>query len=84
MLSKRSAAISLISLVRRLLRFRPSRRKQMEREMDEEFHFHLQMEIEKNLKAGLSPKEARRRALISFGGVDIAKEKVREDWNRLF
>ncbi|MCU1333219.1 MAG: hypothetical protein JWM08_2211 [Candidatus Angelobacter sp.] len=36
---------------------------------DEELRFHLEKEVEKNMAAGLSAHEARRQALIAFGGV---------------
>ncbi len=49
-----------------------------ERRMDEEIGFHLEMETEKNLRAGLNPGEARRRALLAFGGVEKYREEVRE------
>lgn len=49
----------------------------VERELDEEMTFHLQMETEKNLRAGMSPREARRRAVLAFGGAERAKEEVR-------
>jgi hypothetical protein len=42
----------------------------MEEDLAEELQFHLQNEIEKNVKAGLTPEEARYAALRSFGGVD--------------
>ena len=54
------------------------RRDAVERELDEELAFHLEMETEKNLRAGMNPEEARRQAAIKFGGVDRYKEKVRE------
>ncbi len=54
------------------------RREAVEAELEEELSFHLEMETEKNLRAGMSPKEARRQAAITFGGVERYKEKVRE------
>ena len=54
------------------------RRRAGESELDEEFRFHLEMEIEKNLRAGMSPEEARRRAQVVFGGVDRHKEAMRD------
>jgi len=54
------------------------RRDAVERELDEELAFHLEMETEKNIREGMSPEEARRQAAIEFGGVDRYKEKVRE------
>src|SRR6185369_3914769 len=43
-----------------------------------EFESNLQLHIEDNLRAGMSPDEARRAALVRFGGVDAAKEAVRD------
>src|SRR5215467_9459419 len=47
-------------------------------ELDEEMAFHLDREAEKNVAAGMSPEEARRRAMVAFGGVQSAKENCRE------
>jgi putative ABC transport system permease protein len=44
----------------------------------EEFAFHLELEVEKNIREGLSPEEARRRALLTFGGVERHKDAVRD------
>ncbi len=49
-----------------------------EREMNEEIESHLAMQIEENLKKGMSPAEARLSALRSFGGVEQAKEIFRD------
>jgi len=49
-----------------------------EREFAEELESHLALHIEDNLRAGMSPEEARRRALIKLGGVTLAKELRRE------
>jgi len=54
-------------------------RARAEAELDEELRFHLEMEIEKYLAAGLAPAEARRRALVAFGGVERAKEACRDE-----
>src|SRR5437763_3057403 len=40
------------------------------RRVDEEFDFHLDMEAEKHVRAGLAPTEARRRALAAFGDAE--------------
>lgn len=53
------------------------RQKDRERELAEELEGHLQMHIEDNLRAGLTPEEARRQALIKLGGVEPTKEKYR-------
>ena len=50
----------------------------IESEMDKELSFHLEMEIEKNIKRGMSAKEARNLALRSFGGVERIKEECRD------
>jgi putative ABC transport system permease protein len=55
------------------------RRGRVEEELDEEVRFHLEMEIEKNLRAGMTPEEARRVARLRFGGVEQVKEEVREE-----
>jgi hypothetical protein len=51
-----------------------------ERGMDEELRFHVEMETQANLKRGLGPEEARRGALVSFGGVERVKEECRDSW----
>jgi len=53
-------------------------KKKVERELDEEMRFHVEMEAEKHVRRGLSPEEARREALKSFGGVDKFKDEVRD------
>jgi putative ABC transport system permease protein len=53
-------------------------RKRREREFAEELASHLAFHIEDNLRAGISPEEARRRALIKLGGVALTKELYRE------
>ncbi|NOT59602.1 MAG: ABC transporter permease [Acidobacteria bacterium] len=53
-------------------------RKQREREFAEELESHLAFHIEDNLRAGMSPEEARRRALIKLGGVTLTQELHRE------
>src|SRR5271167_2142767 len=47
-------------------------------EVDEELQFHLERQIEANIAAGMSPQEARRQAVIAFGGVERAREECRE------
>lgn len=50
----------------------------IDRELDAEVAAHLEFAIEENLRRGLSPEEARRQALIRFGGMQQAKERHRE------
>src|SRR5262245_54845521 len=54
-------------------------REAMERGMDEEMRFHIEQQTEKNIRAGMSPDEARRAALLSFGGMERFKEEAREE-----
>ena len=49
-----------------------------QQEMDEELRFHLEKQVELNILSGMTPEEARRRALIDFGGVQQTREAVRE------
>jgi predicted permease len=49
-----------------------------ERELDEELAFHLLRETEENVARGMTPEEARRAALVRFGGVEKTKEESRE------
>ena len=51
-----------------------------ERELREELEAHFQMHVEDNLRAGMSPAQARREAVLRFGGVESAKEAVRSGW----
>lgn len=44
----------------------------------DEFAFHLAMETEKLVARGLSPEEARRQAVLAFGGVEAAREETRD------
>jgi len=49
-----------------------------DRELAEEMESHLQMQIEDNLRAGMTPDEARRAALLKSGGLEPAKEAYRD------
>ena len=54
------------------------RRRSAERELSEELSQHIELETEKNVRAGLSGAEARRRALLAFGGLDAHSEVMRD------
>ncbi len=54
------------------------RREEMEKELDEELRFHLEKEVEQNLRRGMSAEEARRVAFVSLGGVEKMKEESRD------
>ena len=47
-------------------------------EVDEELQFHIEHQVELNLAAGMSSDEARRQALIAFGGRERTREQCRE------
>ena len=52
--------------------------KRRETELNDEFEFHIQMLTEENLRRGIAPVEARRLALVTFGGLEAAKESYRD------
>jgi len=54
------------------------RRRGLEKDLDDELRSHLEMAIEINLRKGMSPADARREALRSFGGVEQTKEIYRD------
>jgi len=49
-----------------------------DRELSAELESHLQLHIDDNLRAGMSPQEARRRAIIKLGGIESTKESYRD------
>ncbi|HKO14609.1 MAG TPA: ADOP family duplicated permease [Gemmatimonadaceae bacterium] len=54
------------------------RRRGADAELDAEVRFHIDMETERNVRAGLPPAEARRVALARFGGVQQVREEHRD------
>jgi predicted permease len=54
------------------------RKQPLDRELDAEMALHLEMAIEEKVRSGLSPAEARRQALVQFGGVQQAREQHRQ------
>jgi predicted permease len=64
--------MALMTMLRGLLQ-----RRRAEREIDDELAFHVEMETQANIGRGMAPEEARRAALLAFGGVVQAKETVR-------
>jgi putative ABC transport system permease protein len=46
--------------------------------LDEEIRFHIDQQTEKNLRAGMTPVEARRQAFVKFGGTERTKESMRD------
>ena len=59
--------------LRSLLRLR-----RVEGELDEELQFHIEQKTEEGIAEGLSPAEARSRALRAMGGLDQRKEEIRD------
>ena len=49
-----------------------------ERELAAELESHLQLHIDDNIRAGMSPQEARRVAVMKLGGVEQTKEAYRD------
>src|SRR5919106_372205 len=50
----------------------------VERELEEELAFHIERETQKHIAAGLSPSEARTRAITRFGPVPLAADQCRD------
>ena len=50
----------------------------LERDLDEELRFHLEMRIEEYVRGGMSPCEARRKAFTRFGSQISIKERTRD------
>jgi predicted permease len=53
-------------------------RQTLEDRLDDEIRFHVEQQTEKNRRAGMAPDEARRHALIRFGGVEPMRERTRD------
>jgi predicted permease len=54
------------------------RKAPMDNDLDAEMKSHIDLATDENLNRGMSTQEARRQALIRFGGVERAKEEHRE------
>src|SRR3989449_523229 len=67
---------TLRSIVQRLTAL--FRRRRMEDDLDDELRSHLEMSAELNLRKGMTPADARREALRSFGSVEQTKEIYRD------
>ena len=53
-------------------------KRRRDRELAAELESHVQLHIEDNLRAGMTPDEARRRALLQLGGIEQTKENYRD------
>ena len=49
-----------------------------DRDFADELESHLQLHIDDNIRAGMSPNEARRAAVMKLGGIDQTKEAYRD------
>jgi predicted permease len=63
--------------VARILGFR--RAPEMDARFQSEMAFHVEMATERNIRAGMSPDEARRAALVAFGGRQRWREAARDE-----
>ncbi len=52
--------------------------RRVESELDEELRYHIEAKTERYMAKGMAPEAARRAALVDFGGVEQAKEEVRD------
>lgn len=50
----------------------------LERQLDDELRFHLEMRTDEFIAAGMDPEEARRRARLLFGNQMLVKERTRD------
>jgi putative ABC transport system permease protein len=55
------------------------RRRTVERDLNDEVQFHIEMQTAKNIRLGMSPGEARREALVAFGGRERFKDEARDE-----
>jgi len=53
-------------------------RKHHDENMNEELRFHIEQQTAANITSGMTPEEARRQAVLQFGGVEAVKEGCRE------
>ena len=72
--------------VRRFLTrlFNSAARREQEERLREEIEQHIALQTAENLRAGLSPLEARRQAMLKFGGVEVTKQDYRAERGVLF
>src|SRR5882724_1664109 len=49
----------------------------LDRELQDEIHFHMELQMEDNRRQGMDPEEARYAAMRKFGGSDQMKEFYR-------
>ncbi len=67
---------TLYAFVRRLVS--AVHRRGWERDLNAELEANLRLHIEDNMRSGMAPDEARRAAVLKFGGLEAAKESYRD------
>src|SRR5262249_8905343 len=77
-----SVVKSLRRLLMRLCSLAPRRRQ--EERLREEIEEHLALQTADHVRAGLGPIEARRQAMLKFGGVEAMKEDYRAERGLVF
>ena len=48
------------------------------REIDDELQFHIERQTQEYIAAGMTPREARRKAVVAFGGIESARAQSHE------
>src|SRR5579863_1625414 len=48
------------------------------REIDEELQFHIDREAQEYIATGMTPQEARRKAVVAFGGIERVRAQSHE------
>ena len=64
--------------------FNSAASREQEERLREEIAEHIALQTAENLRAGLSPVEARRQAMLKFGGVEAMKQDYRAERGLLF
>src|SRR5579859_1779212 len=64
--------------------FNSAARRAREDRLREEIAEHIALQTAENVRAGLSPLEARRQAMLKFGGVEAMKEDYRAERRLMF
>jgi putative ABC transport system permease protein len=56
----------------------PFRKRTLDPQYEAELRFHIEKLTDENIAAGMTPEEARRRAVLEFGGAEQIKEELRD------
>ena len=63
------------------MKFKPSRRRRMLEDLDQDIRDHIQAETQDNIARGMPPEEARYAALRKLGNVTRVQEETRDIWS---